>query len=53
MDPNNRVVGHKYYTINGIGALTPYYLSPWTLRVRVQGVGFVALFGGLEAALCL
>ena len=32
-DPNNRALGHKYYTINGIWALKPYYLGPWTLRV--------------------
>ena len=32
-DSNNRVLGPKYYDINGIWALIPYYLSPWTLRV--------------------
>ena len=27
-------LGPKYYIINGIfGALEPYYLSPWTLKV--------------------
>ena len=31
-DPNNRVLGPKYYTINGIWALKHYYLGPWTLR---------------------
>ena len=31
-DPNNRVVGPKYYDINGIWALKPCYLGPWTLR---------------------
>ena len=36
-DPNNRVLGPKYYNINGIWALKTYYLAPWTLRVRVQG----------------
>ena len=28
-------LGPKYYDINGIWALIPYYLGPWTLRVRV------------------
>ena len=31
-DPNNRALGPKYYSINGIWALKPYYLGPWTLR---------------------
>ena len=31
-DPNNRVLGPKYYNINSIWALKPYYLGPWTLR---------------------
>ena len=31
-DPNNRVSGPKYYNMNGIWALKPYYLGPWTLR---------------------
>ena len=31
-DPNNRVLGPKYYIISGIWALKPYYLGPWTLR---------------------
>ena len=31
-DPNNGVLGPKYYDINGIWALNPYYLGPWTLR---------------------
>ena len=34
-DPNTRVLGPKYHHKNGIWALKPYYLSPWTLRVRV------------------
>ena len=34
-DPNNKVLGPKYYTINGIWALKPYDLGPWTLRVPV------------------
>ena len=33
-DPNNRVLGPKYYILNSIGALKPYYLGPWTLRVQ-------------------
>ena len=28
-----RVLGPKYYTVNRIWALKPYYLGPWTLRV--------------------
>ena len=32
-DPNNRVLGPKYYNVNGTWALKPYYLGPWTLRV--------------------
>ena len=31
-DPNNRALGPKYCNINGIWALNPYYLGPWTLR---------------------
>ena len=34
-DPNIRVLGPKYYNINGIWALIPYYLGPWTLRVTL------------------
>ena len=30
---NNMVLGSKYCNIHGIGALKPYYLGPWTLRV--------------------
>ena len=37
-DPNNRVLGPKYYTINGIWALKPYYLGPWTFRVLKKTV---------------
>ena len=33
-DPNNRVLEPKYYNMNGIWALKPYYLGPWTLRDR-------------------
>ena len=33
-DPNNEALGPKDYNINGIWALKPYYLKPWTLRVR-------------------
>ena len=29
-DPNNRVFGPKYNNTNGIWALKPYYLGPWT-----------------------
>ena len=32
-DPNSRVLGPKYYNINGIWALKHYYLGPWILRV--------------------
>ena len=31
-DPNNRVLGPKYYRIHGIWTLKPSYLGPWTLR---------------------
>ena len=34
-DPNDRVLGPKYYSINGILALKPYYLGPWTLRIKL------------------
>ena len=27
----------KYYDINGIWALKPYYFGPWTLRAKVGG----------------
>ena len=43
-DPNKRVLGPKYYTINGIWALKNYYMGPWTLRVPLTvttaAVGF-------------
>ena len=26
------MLGPKYYNVNGIWALKPYYLGPWTLR---------------------
>ena len=35
-DPYNRVSGPKYYNINGIWALKPHYLGPWTLRAIVR-----------------
>ena len=35
----NRVLGPKYHPINGIWALKPHYLGPWTLRDRMFGVG--------------
>ena len=35
-DPNNRVLGPKYYNIHGIWALKPKYLGPWTLREMSQ-----------------
>ena len=41
-DPNNRVLGSKYLTVNGIWALKPHYLGPWTLRkgyIRTRGLG--------------
>ena len=31
---NNTALGPKYYNINGIWALKPHYLGPWTLRVQ-------------------
>ena len=34
-DPNKWVLGPKYYNMNGIWALKPYYLGPWTLRVKL------------------
>ena len=40
------VVGPKYYTINGIWALKPYYLGPWTLR-EFKVLRFIG-FRGLE-----
>ena len=30
--PNNRVLRPKCHNLNGIWALKPYYLGPWTLR---------------------
>ena len=38
-DPNDRALGPKYYDINGILALKPYYLGPCTLRVRNLDLG--------------
>ena len=38
MDPNNGILGPKYSNINGIWALKPYYLAPWTLRVGFSRV---------------
>ena len=37
-DPNKMVLGPKYYNINGIWALKPYYLGPRTLRVLYEEV---------------
>ena len=31
-DPNNGALGPKYYNINGIWALKPHNLGPWTLK---------------------
>ena len=53
-DPNNMVLGSKYYNINDIWALKPCCSGPWTVRVSelktakiqkgfgfgVQGLGF-------------
>ena len=40
-DPNNGVSGPKYYNINGIWALKPSYLGPWTLRaLRSEVFGY-------------
>ena len=36
-DPNNRVLGPKFYNIQGIWGLKPYDLGPWTLRAA-QGL---------------
>ena len=33
-DPYGRALGPKCYNINGIGALQPYYLDPWTLNPK-------------------
>ena len=33
-DPDNRVLGPKYYDIVGIWPLKPYYLGPWTLNPK-------------------
>ena len=40
-DPNNRVLGPKYYSMNGMRALKPSYLGPWTLRECVGSMGWV------------
>ena len=37
-DPNNKVLGPKHYNVNGIWALKPYSLGPWTLRVVCAAV---------------
>ena len=39
--PNSMVLGPKYYNINGIWALKPHYLGPWTLRACL-GLGLLA-----------
>ena len=41
-DPKNRALGPKYHKYYSIWALKPYYLSPWTLRIK-QGLGFKGL----------
>ena len=33
-DPNIRVLGPKYYNMNGIWALKPHYSGPWTLNPK-------------------
>ena len=45
--PRTQIIGFlgpKYYNINSIWALKPYYLGPWTLRGRALR----ALDGGLQ-----
>ena len=31
-DPNRRVLGSKYYSVNGMWDLKPHYLGLWILR---------------------
>ena len=35
--------GPNAYNINGIWALKPYYLGPWTLRVVIMSLRFLSL----------
>ena len=39
-DLNNGALGSKQYNINGIWALKPYSLGPWTLRLLHRPYGF-------------
>ena len=39
-DLNIRALGSKHHNINGIWALKPYSLGPWTLGVLHQPYGF-------------
>ena len=46
-DPNNKVLGPKCYNINGIWALNPQYLGPWTLSEGdLQGLCYVQSLSG-------
>ena len=45
------VLGPKFYDMNGIRALKPYYLGLWTLRVyqMLRGLGLIGFWvQGLE-----
>ena len=37
-EPNNKVLEPKYYSVNGIWALIPHYLGPWTLGVTINSM---------------
>ena len=37
-DPSDGVLGRKYYNVNGIWALKPCYLGPWTLRAALHHI---------------
>ena len=49
-DPNNRVLGPKYYNVDGIWALKPHYLGPWTLRQSKERCGLEHLATGLSSS---
>ena len=46
-DPNNGVLGPKYYNRNSIWGLNPDHLGPWTLRDSSKGSCKVSVFGFL------
>ena len=44
--PYNRALGPNYYNVNGIWALKPWYLGPWTLKSKLFEGGYTGEYIG-------